>query len=106
MEAVKLSVVIPCFNEERTLGEIAAMTRGYAAIIPDAPLLAGLLSKRKPARIARPLPFDALLASRNALDFEGPLTAKSVGEFVASQVFARFETGIDALSCVPSLRRQ
>jgi Mrp family chromosome partitioning ATPase len=85
------------FSEERTLIDIAAKTRGYAAIMPEAPLLKQMLTPRQLARIVRPLPFDPDLARPNVVDFANPLTDAAIKRFLEGKLFRRFEHDINAL---------
>jgi cellulose biosynthesis protein BcsQ len=85
------------FSEERTIIDIAAMTRGYAEILPDAPLLKRVLHPTPPARIARPLPFDIELARPNIIDFSTPLSHDAVTTFIKSRLFRRFAVDLDRL---------
>jgi cellulose biosynthesis protein BcsQ len=92
------------FSEERTIVEIAGNVRGYAAIMPEAPLLKLLLRAKPLARIVRPLPFDMVLAVPNIVDFANPLTEEAIKKFVAGKLFKRFERDFQALLPQPKSR--
>jgi len=85
------------FSEERTLVDIAAMTHGYAAIVPEAPLLKQMLTPTPLARIVRPLPFDPDLARPNVVDFANPLKDAAIKGFLEGKLFRRFAHDINAL---------
>jgi hypothetical protein len=84
------------FSQELTLPQIAGLTRSYAEIMPDAPLLQRFLTPRPPSRTVRALPFDLVMALPNSdgIDLGSPLTSSAVERFLGSALYRRFESEI------------
>lgn len=84
------------FSAELTLPQVAGLARGYAEIMPNAPLLQRFLTPRRPSRTVQALPFDEDLARPNVhgIDLSSPLTESAVRKFLGSNLFRRFESDI------------